>query len=97
MQLPSKLQELIEDPSVRDVVISGGYCGVDRGFGIFEIANQFTPEELEGELRQLASSLVFHVKTQEKLLLVMAQVWNLVVLSVKLSALGLAKSTSCLR
>ncbi|MEL0135763.1 MAG: hypothetical protein VW803_06270, partial [Aquiluna sp.] len=54
MQLPSKLQELIEDPSVRDVVISGGYCGVDRGFGISEIANPFTPEELEGELRQLA-------------------------------------------
>ncbi|MEL0319598.1 MAG: hypothetical protein VXA46_02570, partial [Aquiluna sp.] len=54
MQLPSKLQELIEDPSVRDVVISGGYCGVDRGYGILEIANPFTPEELEGELRQLA-------------------------------------------
>jgi pilus assembly protein CpaF len=54
MQLPSKLQELIEDPSVRDVVISGGHCGVDRGNGILEIANPFTPEELEGELRQLA-------------------------------------------
>ena len=54
MQLPSKLQVLVEDPGVRDVVISGEHCGVDRGFGIFEIENPFTPEELEGELRQLA-------------------------------------------
>ena len=54
MRLPQKLQELVEDPSVRDVMISGDYCGVDRGQGIIEVANPFTPEELEGELRQLA-------------------------------------------
>jgi pilus assembly protein CpaF len=54
MKLPSKLQELVEDPGVRDVLISGEYCGVDRGYGIARVANPFSAEELEGELRQLA-------------------------------------------
>ena len=54
MQLPTKLLDLVEDSQVRDVVISGNYCAVDRGNGLCEIASPFTRAELEGELRQLA-------------------------------------------
>ena len=54
MQLPTKLLELVEDPKVRDLVISGDYCAIDRGCGLEEIASPFTTVELEGELRQLA-------------------------------------------
>ena len=54
MELPAKLLELVEDPEVRDVVISGDFCAIDRGRGLEEVTSPFTEAELEGELRQLA-------------------------------------------
>ena len=54
MELPAKLLELVVDPAVRDVVISGDFCAIDRGSGLEEVTSPFTEEELEGELRQLA-------------------------------------------
>ena len=54
MQLPLKLTQLVEIPDVRDIVISGTYCAIDRGRGLEEIASPFSVSELEGELRQLA-------------------------------------------
>lgn len=54
MELPSKLLELVVDPEVRDVVISGNFCAIDRGHGLEETASPFSEAELEGELRQLA-------------------------------------------
>ena len=71
MQLPLKLTQLVEIPDVRDIVISGTYCAIDRGRGL--------------------------AKMPEKLRWLMAQVWILVVLSVRLSALGLATKTFTLR
>jgi pilus assembly protein CpaF len=54
MELPAKLLELVVDPAVRDVVISGDFCAIDRGRGLEEANSPFTEAELEGELRQLA-------------------------------------------
>ena len=54
MELPAKLLELVKDPEVRDVVVSGVFCAIDRGRGLEEATSPFTEAELEGELRQLA-------------------------------------------
>jgi pilus assembly protein CpaF len=54
MELPAKLLELVKDPEVRDIVISGDFCAIDRGRGLEEATSPFTEVELEGELRQLA-------------------------------------------
>ena len=54
MHLPVQLLEVIQDPRVRDVVISGNYCALDYGLGLEEAPNPFSEAELEGEIRQLA-------------------------------------------
>ena len=54
MELPAKLLELVEDPEVRDIVISGDFCAIDKGRGLEAATSPFTEAELAGAHRPLS-------------------------------------------